>query len=139
MQSSKLLLLGVISQGPHPYAGEVIPPSMGLETYADCNITVAAFDANTNAPMDRVDPGTTPTIKLTFTNSGDFPFTVVMPQVVVGLTLPYGWSNSFPVVPAGGQVSTQAETIVTAVNPDTILFEFIECPEPLELLVQGEV
>lgn len=139
MQSSKLLLLGVISQGPHPYAGEAIPPSMELETYADCNITVEAFDAETDAPMDRVDPGTTPTIKLTFTNTGDFPFTVVMPQEVVGLTFPYGWSDPFPIVPPGGSVSTQVETVVTAVYPDTILFEFIECPEPLELLVQGEV
>jgi hypothetical protein len=135
MQSSKLLLLGVIGQGPHQYADDVIPPTMGLSTFADCNVTVAAFNASTGDPITSLEADQTLTLRLTFTNAGTFPFTCVMPQAVMGLELDYGWTDSYPIVPAGGTASTEADVFVIAGGGEIIEFAFVECPEPLTIPV----
>lgn len=138
MHSTKSVLLAIISQAPIPYGNAIVAPNFALQTEADCSLAVQV-DANisgvdyTNVHV--LASGATGTLTLILNNQGTTAAQVLMPQVVTGITFPYGWTNFFPTVPAGQSVSVQADFAVTALTGAVLSFNFGECPPTFDLAV----
>jgi hypothetical protein len=138
MQSSKLLLLGILSQLPRPYEYQT-PPVLGLELETDCSLTASytTIPSTQNATAGIFESGTSGIVVVTFTNTGESGVIVIMPELVTGLELPFCWDQMYPFIEPGHSMEVTAEYTVTALTGEVIEFKFLGCPAPLDAIVGG--
>jgi hypothetical protein len=143
MQSSKLLLLSILSQPPMAYSRiVVVPVTLGLTADApqfDFTLSVEDMHTSSGSPMNfagSFPSGSTGTLHFSFTTTSPIPVLVRMPQGIDQMILPYGWLHNYMFVSASTPQENYCDFIVSGTagyqfdvqfenSPDEIIYPIV--------------